>query len=64
MSDADQPPREWRFYIVGVAPQRHLASVRPPRVGPHRRQGHQPPRRRGDEGVPGVNRREPAWENA
>ena len=38
-----------------VAPQRHLASVRPPGVGPHRRQGHQPPRRRGDEGVPGVN---------
>ena len=39
---------------VGVAPQRHLASVRLPGVGPHRRQGHQPPRRRGDEGVPGV----------
>ena len=49
---------------VGVAPQRRLASVRPPRVGPHRRQGHQPLRRRGDEGVPGVNRREPTWENA
>ena len=26
------------------------------RVGPHRRQGHQPPRRRGDEGVPGVRK--------
>ena len=26
----------------------------PPGVRPHRRQGHQPPRRRGDEGVPGV----------
>ena len=49
---------------VGVAPQRPLAPVRPPRFGPHCRQGHQPPRRRGDEGVPGVNRREPTWENA
>ena len=48
---------------VGVAPQRPLAPVRPPRVGPHRRQGHQPPRRRGDEGVPGVTRRLPAMEN-
>ena len=27
-----------------------------PRLRPHRRQGHQPPRRRGDEGVPGVMR--------
>ena len=43
---------------VGDAPQRHLASVRSPGVGPHRRQGHQPPRRRGDEGVPGVSH---AW---
>ena len=49
---------------VGVAPQRPLAPVRPPRVGPHRRQGHQPPRRRGDEGVPGVTRRVPTMENA
>ena len=48
---------------VGVAPQRRLASVRPPGVGTHRRQGHQPPRRRGDEGVPGVNRRVPTLEN-
>ena len=28
-----------------------------PELGPHRRQGHQPPRRRGDESVPGVTRR-------
>ncbi len=40
---------------VGDAPQRRLAPVRPPRIGPHRRQGHQPPWRRGDEGVPGVS---------
>ena len=33
-----------------------VASVRPPGVRPHRRQGHQPPRRRGDEGVPGVRK--------
>ena len=43
------------FGEEGAGSQRHLASVRPPGVGPHRRQGHQPPRRRGDEGVPGVN---------
>ena len=42
----DRPER------VGLAPQRNLAPVRPPQVGPDRREGHQPPRRRGDEGVP------------
>ena len=50
----DHPEGRDRRRRVGVAPQRHLASVRPPGVGLHRRQGHQPPRRRGDEGVPGV----------
>src|SRR5690606_38855160 len=32
---------------------RHLAPLPRPRNRPHRRQGHQPPRRRGDEGVQG-----------
>ena len=32
----------------------YLAPVRPAFVRPHRSQGHQPPRRRGDEGVPGM----------
>ena len=36
---------------VGDPAQRHVPAVRPPGVGPHRRQGHQPPRGRGDEGV-------------
>ena len=36
--------------------QRHLPPLPPPRLRPHRRQGHQPPGRRGDEGVPGVTR--------
>ena len=33
---------------------RHVAPVRQAELGPHRGQGHQPPRRRGDEGVRGV----------
>ena len=37
----------------------HVAGFRPPGVGPHRRQGHQPPRRRGDEGVRRVIRGRP-----
>ncbi len=36
---------------LGDAQQRHLAPVRQARDRPHRGQGHQPPRRRGDEGV-------------
>ena len=52
----DHPEGRDRPRRLGLAPQRRLASVRPPRVGPHRRQGHQPPRRRGDEGVSGVIR--------
>ena len=43
---------------LGDPSQRHLAPLRPPAVRPHRRQGHQPLGRRGDEGVPGVTRRE------
>ena len=38
---------------LGDAQQRHLAPVRQAEVGPHRGEGDQPPRRRGDEGVPG-----------
>ena len=38
---------------LGHPPQRHVAAVRQAQVRPHRRQGHQPPRRRGDEGVSG-----------
>ena len=53
-SAQDHPEGRDRRRRVGVAPQRHLTSVRAPGVGAHRRQGHQPPRRRGDEGVPGV----------
>ena len=34
--------------------QRHLPPLPQARLRPHRRQGHQPPRRRGDEGVSGV----------
>ena len=123
MSDADRPPREWRFYIADMiefaekqpdlfadfnglpsddartefyqhdvdraaepradyGPQQDFAAIileqfatagvqqahkedriafdlsRPfdPPSRPHRRQGHQPPLRRGDEGVPGVSR--------
>src|SRR5207247_3344993 len=37
----------------GDPPQRHVARVRQAQVGAHRREGHQPPGRRGDEGVPG-----------
>ena len=36
------------------APQRHLPPLRPPALRPHRGQGHQPPRRRGNEGLPRV----------
>ena len=43
--------RDRRGGLVDAA-QRHLASVRPARIGPHRGQGDQPPRRRGDEGLP------------
>ena len=39
---------------VGHPAQRHVAPVPAPRVRPHRREGDQPPGRRGDEGVPGV----------
>ena len=38
---------------LGDAPQRHLPPVRQARLGTHRRQGHQPPRRRGAQGVLG-----------
>ena len=37
---------------VGDAAQRRLASVPEAEERPHRGQGDQPPRRRGDEGVP------------
>ena len=37
------------------AAQRHLAPVRQAGVGPHRGEGHQPPRRRSDEGVPSLS---------
>ena len=41
------------IWLTEVAPaQRHLPPLRPPGLRPHRRQGHQPPRRRGDEGLP------------
>ena len=45
---------EWRGR-VGDAPKRPLAAVRPAHVGADCRQGHQPPRGRGHEGVPGVS---------
>ncbi|MGH7788302.1 MAG: hypothetical protein ACRERC_15645 [Candidatus Binatia bacterium] len=35
--------------------QRHFASVRQAEERPHRREGDQPPRRRDDEGFPGMN---------
>ena len=38
---------------LGDAEQRHLAPVRQAEIRAHRREGHQPPRRRGDEGVQG-----------
>ena len=47
---------ETAIWLTEVAPQRGREERRPPRVGPHRRQGHQSPRRRGDEGVPGVRK--------
>ena len=59
----DDPEGRDRPRRLGLAPQRHLASVRPPGVRPHRRQGHQSPRGRGDEGVPGVTRRDRRWRN-
>ena len=37
--------------------------VRPPGVRSHRGQGHQPPRRRSDESVSGVNRMDQRWRN-
>ena len=39
---------------LGEPQQRHLAPVPQTQIRPHRRQGHQPPRRRGDEGVFGA----------
>ena len=36
---------------LGIAPQRHLPPIPQAGVGPHRGQGHQPPGRRGAEGV-------------
>ena len=39
---------------LGDAEEQHLAPLRSTFFRPHRGQGHQPPRRRGDEGVPGV----------
>ena len=36
---------------LGIAPQRHQPPVRQTEERPHRREGNQPPRRRGDEGV-------------
>ena len=50
----DPQGRDQRGRLVN-AQKRHLAPLRPALVRPHRGQGHQPPRRRGDEGVPGVN---------
>ena len=38
---------------LGDAEQRHVAAVRQAEERAHRREGDQPPRRRGDEGVPG-----------
>ena len=43
------PPRR-----LGDPAQRHLPPLRPPALRPHRGQGHQPPRRRGNEGLPRV----------
>ena len=47
--DGDPPRR------LGNPAQRHLPPLRPPRLRPHRRQGHQPPRRRSNEGLPRLN---------
>jgi adenine-specific DNA-methyltransferase len=49
----DDPEGGDRRGGVGHAAQRHLATLRQADVGPHRREGDQPPRRRGHEGVPG-----------
>ena len=46
---------------LGHAEQRHLPPLPTPRLRPHRRQGHQPPRRRGDEGVSGVESVRHGW---
>ena len=40
---------------LGNAAQRHLTPVRQTEDGPHRREGHQPPRRRSDEGIPSMS---------
>ena len=50
----DHPQGRDRPRRLGDPPQRHLPPLRPPRLRPHRRQGHQPPRRRSNEGLPGV----------
>ena len=49
----DHPQGRDRRGRLGHPAQRHLAPVPPPGVGPHSRQGNQPPGRRGHEGVPG-----------
>ena len=48
----DHPQGGNRPRRLGDAPQRHVPPLRPPGLRPHRGQGHQPPRRRGDEGLP------------
>ena len=48
----DHPQGRDRPRRLGNPPQRHLPPLRPPALRPHRRQGHQPPRRRSNEGFP------------
>ena len=43
---------------LGHAEPRRIPPLPQAGVGPHSRQGNQPPRRRGDEGPPGINPRE------
>ena len=55
-SAQDHPQGRNQPGSLGHAPQRHLSAFPQAQVRPHCGQGHQPPRRRGDEGLQGLKR--------
>ena len=61
----DHPQGRDRPRRLGDAAQRHVPPLRTSRLRPHRGQGHQPPRRRSDEGLPRLKDGPPtAWSSS